>query len=150
MKREPFEQNPSYLPPKDGEPPLHRAARVGDDDAIRKLVTEGADVNQLFDMRLDPDGRQAVATPLMVAAGSGYGASIGTMQRLLELGANASLKTGFGSIARMTFSTHAGSRKCWPKRFRESNRGARRERRAMFLGLARRAGPSGPAACGTA
>lgn len=100
MKREPFEQNPSYLPPKDGEPPLHRAARVGDDDAIRKLVTEGADVNQLFDMRLDPDGRQAVATPLMVAAGSGYGASIGTMRRLLELGANASLKTGFGSIAR--------------------------------------------------
>lgn len=100
MKREPFEQNQSCLPPKEGEPPLHRAARMGEDAAIRELVREGADVNELFDVRLDPGGRHAMATPLMVAAGSGYGATVQTMRLLSELGANESLATDFGSIAR--------------------------------------------------
>lgn len=41
-----------------------------------------------------------MASPLMVAAGSGYGASIETMRLLLELGADPLLKIGLASIAR--------------------------------------------------
>src|SRR5207244_3993288 len=80
MKLVRFEQNPHYLPPKRGEPPLHRAARLGDHERIRRLVNEGRDINLPFDIRLDPKGRSALATPLMVAAGSGDGASLETMR----------------------------------------------------------------------
>src|SRR5882724_101730 len=100
MKPARFEQNPHYLPPKQDEPPLHRAARLGDLESIRRLVNEGRDINLPFDIRLDPDGRMALATPLMVAAGSGDGASLETMRLLLELGANSLLRFGWGSIAR--------------------------------------------------
>lgn len=95
-----FEQNPHHLPPKHDEPALHRAARLGDHEGIRCIVNEGGDINLAFDIRLDPGGRSALATPLMVAAGSGYGASLQTMRLLLELGADPLLKFGWGSIAR--------------------------------------------------
>jgi uncharacterized protein len=95
-----FRQNPGYLPPKKNEPALHRAARLGDGDSIRRLVAAGADVNLPFDMRLDPGARQALATPLMVAAGSGEGATAATMRLLLELGADPALSFEWGSIAR--------------------------------------------------
>jgi ankyrin repeat protein len=100
MKPEQFKQNPHYLPPKHDEPALHRAARLGDHERIRRLVNEGEDINLPFDIRLDPGGRSALATPLMVAAGSGDGAGLETMRLLLELGANPLLNFGWGSIAR--------------------------------------------------
>jgi ankyrin repeat protein len=95
-----FEQNPGYLPPKRDEPALHRAARLGDHESIRHLVSAGADINQPFDMALDPGGRSALATPLMVAAGSGDGAGLETMRLLLDSGADPLLKFEWGSIAR--------------------------------------------------
>ena len=95
-----YEQNPLYLPPKQGEPALHRAARLGDHDRIRQLFEDGCDVNLEFDMRLDPGGRQALATPLMVATGSGYGASVETMRLLLDLGADPLRKLSHSTIAR--------------------------------------------------
>ncbi len=49
MSSRKLQQNRKYLPPKDGEPALHRAARLGDNEAIRALVTSGADVNLPFD-----------------------------------------------------------------------------------------------------
>jgi ankyrin repeat protein len=82
-----YEPHPDYPPPKGGEPPLHAAARLGDHAAIRALVADGADVNGVFDIQLDPQGPDTPATPLMVAAGSGDGASIETVELLLALGA---------------------------------------------------------------
>lgn len=80
--------NQKYPPPKAGEPELHRAARLGDHDAIRRAVSAGNDIDQAFDLGLDPDARAYPATPLMVAAGSGEGATIETVNLLLELGAD--------------------------------------------------------------
>jgi len=80
--------NQEYAPPKQGEPALHRAARLGDADAIRSQVAAGADVNASFDMGLDPGARSTMATPLMVAAGSGDGATVETLRLLVELGAD--------------------------------------------------------------
>jgi ankyrin repeat protein len=83
-----YDPNPDYLPPKPGEPALHRAARVGDAEAIRALAAQGADLDSAFDLRLDPHGRHMRATPLMVAAGSGDGASAATVELLIALGAS--------------------------------------------------------------
>lgn len=92
--------NTKYPPPKEGEPPLHRAARTGDHEAIRRLVGAGADVNVVFDMGLDPGARPTPATPLMVAAGSGDGASVETVRLLLELGAEPTAQLAGSSAAR--------------------------------------------------
>lgn len=80
-----------YQPPMAGEPPLHRAARVGDHAAIRSLAAAGADLNSVFDIGLDPGARATPATPLMVAAGSGDGATEATVALLLELGADPTI-----------------------------------------------------------
>lgn len=83
--------NSEFPPPKPGEPPLFRAARVGDHRAIRSLIADGADPNAVFDIGLDPSASPDPATPLMVAAGSGDGATIETVRLLLELGADPRL-----------------------------------------------------------
>jgi len=92
-----WEPNPDYPAPKEGEPPLHRAAREGDAEAIRRLVAEGADPDEVFDMRLDPGGRNVFATPLMVAAGSGDGATVETVRLLLDLGADPGIEAEDGT-----------------------------------------------------
>ncbi len=83
--------NAEYAPPKPGEPPLHRAARIGDVISIRQFVEQGADVDGVYDIGLDPGAYPLLATPLMVAAGSGDGASVETVELLLELGADPTL-----------------------------------------------------------
>jgi ankyrin repeat protein len=80
--------NLKYPPPKAGEPPLHRAARLGDHDAIRSLVESGEAVDALFNIRLDPGAIPEPATALMVAAGSADGATATTVRLLMELGAS--------------------------------------------------------------
>jgi ankyrin repeat protein len=80
--------NKQFPPPKVGEPPLHRAAREGDHDAIRRLAAAGADLDAVFDIGLDPGRRAKPSTPLMVAAGSGDGATEATVALLLQLGAD--------------------------------------------------------------
>lgn len=80
--------NNQFPPPKVGEPPLFRAAREGDHDAIRHLAAAGADLDAAFDIGLDPGRRARPATPLMVAAGSGDGATEATVALLLQLGAD--------------------------------------------------------------
>jgi ankyrin repeat protein len=87
-------------PPKADEPPLHKAARVGDHDAIKALVAGGEDVDALFNIQADPDCGAVLATPLMVAAGSGYGATVETLRLLLDLGADPWLNFGAGTAAR--------------------------------------------------
>ncbi|MDH5669715.1 MAG: ankyrin repeat domain-containing protein [Nitrospira sp.] len=100
MKPGKYEQNPRYPPPKHGEPPLHAAARLGQHECIRQLVGEGCDINLAFNMCLDPGACPMLATPLMVAAGSGYGSSRETMHILLTLGADPLRKGDAGTIAR--------------------------------------------------
>lgn len=90
--------NRTHPPPKPGEPPLHRAARLGDHDQIRALVQQGAAVDQLFEIQLDPGGRHEPASPLMVAAGSSDGASAATLSLLLELGASVQPQPGLAAL----------------------------------------------------
>lgn len=85
-------------PPKPGEPELHRAARLGDHERIRALVAVGADINELFDMELDPGAWPSTCSPLMVAAGSGYGASVETVELLLALGASVEPAPGLSPL----------------------------------------------------
>lgn len=88
MSSEPWTPpNAEFPPPKAGEPELFRAARIGDHDAIRAAIAAGAEIDQVFDLALDPDADESLATPLMVAAGSGDGATVVTVQLLIELGA---------------------------------------------------------------
>lgn len=84
--------NLQYPPPKSGEPPLHRAARLGVLAEIRRAVEAGARVDEAFDLSLDPGASPCLATPLMVAAGSGDGANLETVELLLELGADPRLE----------------------------------------------------------
>ena len=71
------------LPP---EPPLHRAARVGDHAALLRLFDSGADI----ETRAIPAFERGTEglTPLMVAACSVDGASVATLALLLEGGAD--------------------------------------------------------------
>lgn len=91
--------NTEYPPPRHDEPPLIRAARVGDHDAIRALVAAGAPIDDTFNIGLDPGARPWPATALMVGAGSGDGASAMTIELLLEFGADPRLTTIAGSAA---------------------------------------------------
>ncbi len=91
--------NPKYPPPKQGEPPLHRAARIGDHASIRSLMAGGADAAAMFDIGLDPSACAFPATALMVAAGSGDGANAETVRLLIELGADPKCCAGGGSAA---------------------------------------------------
>jgi ankyrin repeat protein len=90
--------SPAFAPPKADEPPLHRAARTGDEAAIRALGATG-DLQSVFDMQLDPGAHPTPATPLMVAAGSGEGATAGTVRLLLGLGADPKATAGGRSAA---------------------------------------------------
>lgn len=90
--------NKQYLPPKRGEPALHLAARVGDQTEIRALVEQGADLDALFELQLDPGARREPATPLAMAAGSGDGASADTVTLLLELGASIEVSDGVSPL----------------------------------------------------
>jgi ankyrin repeat protein len=78
---------------------LHRAARLGDHPEIEALVRAGANVDELFDIQLDPGARRAAASPLMVAAGSADGGSAATVLQLLELGASANPGPGLSPLA---------------------------------------------------
>ncbi len=87
------DRTPGYpAPPKAGEPPLHRAARVGDIRDIERLVGVGVPIDHPFDMRLGEGETPLMMTPLMVAAGSGDGATHETVSRLIELGADPSIE----------------------------------------------------------
>lgn len=100
-----------FPPPKEGEPPLHRAARVGDVAAIRRLVAAGEPLDATFNTELDPGAYAREATPLMVAAGSSDGANVQTLAVLLELGADPALVIDDRSA--VTFACEGLS--CWYK-----------------------------------
>lgn len=76
------------------EPPLHRAARLGDHDAIRRLVAAGADVNEVCSFRPDGYERALRLTPLIAAIRSSDGATGATIRLLMELGADPTVRAG--------------------------------------------------------
>ena len=79
--------NAECAPPKASEPAIHLAARTGDHSAIKGLAASNSDLNEGFDVSLDPDTPLEPLSPLEVAAGSGFGASVETLCLLVELGA---------------------------------------------------------------
>lgn len=100
----PYTPHPDCPPPKRGEPPLFAAARLGDHAALRKLIADGVDLEEPFDIGLDPGARARFATALMVALGSGDGASEETARILLDAGANANAHLGCRTP--VTFAAH--------------------------------------------
>ncbi len=91
-----FDKNASQ---QAGEPALHRAARIGDCDEIRRLVAAGERIDATFNTERDPGAYKREATPLMVAAGSSDGASVETLRVLIELGADPKLEIDGRSAA---------------------------------------------------
>ncbi len=83
----------------EGEPPLHRAARLGDHDEIRRLVAAGHPINALANSEFYPYCDPRYATPFMVAAGSSNGATVETLRLLLELGADPAFQLAGRSAA---------------------------------------------------
>lgn len=100
-----------YPPPKEDEPALHRAARIGDCNEIRRLVAAGHRLDAIFNTELDPGAYERQATPFMMAAGSSDGASVDTLRVLLELGADP--KTEIDGRSAATFACHGLA--CWHK-----------------------------------
>lgn len=74
------------------EPRLHAAARHGDDRTIARLLDEGADVDELFDVQLDPGARSVLVSALGWAAGSAEGATAATVDLLLRRGASVAVE----------------------------------------------------------
>jgi len=91
--------NAKFPPPKADEPSLIKAARIGDHAAIRRLISEGKEIDALYDIGLDPGAHPHPCTPLMVAAGSGDGATVETVQLLISLGADPKKVAAYGSAA---------------------------------------------------
>jgi ankyrin repeat protein len=83
----------------EGEPPLHRAARLGDHDEIRRLAAAGHPINALANSEFYPYCDPRYATPFMVAAGSSNGATVETLRLLLELGADPAFQLAGHSAA---------------------------------------------------
>lgn len=90
---------------------MHRAARTGDIEEIRRLVAVGERLDSTFNTELDPGAYDRDATPFMVAAGSSDGASVETLRVLLELGADA--KTIIEGRSAATFACQGLA--CWHK-----------------------------------
>ncbi|WP_394796561.1 ankyrin repeat domain-containing protein [Armatimonas sp.] len=70
------------------EPPLHRAARLGDIAALERLVADGADINARIDVEWEYLSECWNVTPLMVSARSVDGADVATLAWLLDQGAD--------------------------------------------------------------
>lgn len=93
--------NATHPPPKPDEPLFFSAVRTGDHETIRRLLNEGTDVEEVFNIRLDPGARAQHATPLMVAAGSGDGATLETVRLLVDAGADPTRVVDSDSAASM-------------------------------------------------
>lgn len=84
--------------PWPGEGELLRAARVGDHERVRELA-RGCEIDAEFGVMVGGAGPSRKLTALMVAAGSGDGASVETVRLLMELGADARRVVGGYSAA---------------------------------------------------
>lgn len=81
------------------EPPIHRAARLGDLDKLERLLALGEDVNSRADLEDDDRPCLGQLTPLMAAARSDDGATAETLRWLLEHGADPHARSECGVTA---------------------------------------------------
>lgn len=81
------------------EPEIHRAARVGDDEGIARLLAAGADVDERADLEFDHGPHLRGLTPLMTAARSIDGATVGTLRLLFDRGADLHARSEGGGDA---------------------------------------------------
>jgi Ankyrin repeat len=70
------------------EPPIHRAARLGDLAELERLLAAGEDVNSRADLEYDYGPFLRQLTPLVVAARSEDGTTAETLRWLLGHGAD--------------------------------------------------------------
>jgi ankyrin repeat protein len=95
----------STLPP---EPPLHRAARLGDIDELQRLISEGEDINSTFNYN-ETYPYWCQLTPLIVAAMSIDGATVETLQWLINHGAKLEATSAGGENAIFYISGDSGA-----------------------------------------
>lgn len=81
------------------EPPIHRAARKGDIEALTALIAQGADINQTANLEHDNGPHLNALTTLMVAARSIDGATVETLRWLVEHGADIHARSAGGNTA---------------------------------------------------
>lgn len=85
-------------------PELHLAAARGDHETLRRRISRGDDLEATFLLGHSPDGEGTVTvTPLYIAAGSRFGATVETVRILLEAGANPRHETGRAAADRFCF-----------------------------------------------
>ncbi|GEM_PF-1912557 len=82
-----------------GEPPIHWAARKGDQALLTRLIGEGVDINQRADLEHDNGPHLTGLTPLMIAARSIDGATVDTLRWLVENGADYRATSEGGNTA---------------------------------------------------
>ncbi len=90
------------------EPPIHRASRKGDIDALAKLIAEGADVDERADLEHDNGPHLNGLTTLMVAARSIDGATVETLRWLVAHGADVRAESKGGNSAAWYAAGHGG------------------------------------------
>ncbi|NJK67828.1 MAG: hypothetical protein HC941_16015 [Microcoleus sp. SU_5_3] len=90
------------------EPPLHRAARLGNLAELQQLIVQGANINSRADIATNSGSFFSQLTPLMVAAGSYDGATVETLRWLIEHGADISARSQGGTTAAWYASGNAG------------------------------------------
>ncbi|MCC3406639.1 MAG: ankyrin repeat domain-containing protein [Microcoleus sp. PH2017_10_PVI_O_A] len=81
------------------EPPLHRAARLGNLAELKQLIARGANINSRADIATNSGSFFRQLTPLMVAASSCDGATIETLHWLIEHGADIWARSQGGTTA---------------------------------------------------
>lgn len=90
------------------EPPLHRAARKGDIDAMAKLLAAGAAIDVRADLEHDNGPHLKGLTTLMVAARSIDGATVETLRWLVAHGADIRARSAGTNTAAWYAAGHGG------------------------------------------
>lgn len=90
------------------EPPIHRAARKGDIEALAYLLNNGADINTRADIEFDNGSLLKDLTTLMVAARSIDGATVETLRWLVDHGADIHARSAGDCTAAWYAAGHGG------------------------------------------
>jgi ankyrin repeat protein len=99
---------------------LHRAVHIGDLEELKKLLTQGEDINSRFDLTSEQGSFACQLTPLMIAAGSGDGATVETLQFLVENGADIYAKSAGDTTAAWYAASHGNISRFFNTNIRKS------------------------------
>ena len=101
-----YKPSPDWKRPP--EPPIHRAARKGDIEALACLLNDGADINTRADIEFDNGALLKDLTTLMVAAHSIDGATVETLRWLVDHGADIHARSAGDCTAAWYAAGHGG------------------------------------------